>query len=111
MELLIVLYGFACLGIGLGTAALAGRKGHNRIIAGFLAGILALASWTIGGLLALLIYALVPTKHIFCPKCGEPNIYYLTTCRHCGISLAPPVSGQTAAPSRKAAPFLFYRSR
>ena len=75
--------------IGAITYNVAEKKGYHGGLATVIAGLLTLIS-IVGGIVTLIVYAVIPTKHIYCPNCGERNIHYLEFCRRCRTSLIPP---------------------
>lgn len=83
MEALWILYIGICIAFALGAARTAKKKGYDPTTAGALVGILSFTSVFIVGIIIWIVYAAKKPKHIYCPDCGEPNIFYLKTCRRC----------------------------
>lgn len=82
MEVFTVYIAFGLL-LGYAASRIAKSRGFDPTIAWVLTACLTIIG-IVPGLICLVIYACIPTRHRFCPHCGERNVHFLTHCRHCG---------------------------
>ena len=75
----------AAVGLAFCTAKIAKRKGYDPTAAALITAILSVLSFTIGGIIVLVVYACLRVKYNHCPRCGQPVIFYLPRCPQCDI--------------------------
>jgi hypothetical protein len=80
-------YVLICIGLAIAAVAIAAKKGYNHILAGVITGLASLASFWIGGVITIIIYAIVPHKKNPCPHCGNRIVHSATKCPHCGHAI------------------------